>query len=177
MGRQATTVRAASPSAPKSGTIYLADTGNHKIRRFSPDGVEELAWGGLGKEPGQFTEPVGIAVDADGRVYVVDNGNARLQMFDADGHALGALPGRGLAAEGVLRAARHRRPRRHHLGHRAGRAAGARLRPHRQGAEGDQGRRRPGLPFDRPMGIEYDSRNDTLVIADLENRLVRVPAK
>ena len=40
-----------------------------------------------------------------------------------------------------------------------------------------QGGDDPGLPFDRPMGIAYDKNTDTLVIADLENRLVRLPAK
>ena len=40
-----------------------------------------------------------------------------------------------------------------------------------------QGGDEPTLPFDRPMGIAYDQRDDTLVITDLENRLVRLPAK
>ena len=40
-----------------------------------------------------------------------------------------------------------------------------------------QGGDDPGLPFDRPMGIAYDPTSDTLVITDLENRLVRLPAK
>jgi len=40
-----------------------------------------------------------------------------------------------------------------------------------------QGGDDPGLPFDRPMGLAYDTRDDTLVVVDLENRLVRLPAK
>ena len=40
-----------------------------------------------------------------------------------------------------------------------------------------QGGDEPTLPFDRPMGIAYDQRDDTLVITELENRLVRLPAK
>ena len=74
-----------------TGAIYLADTGNHRVRRFTPDGVEERSWGGLGKEQGQFNEPVGIAVDKDGKVYVVDNGNARLQIFDGNGTLISAI--------------------------------------------------------------------------------------
>jgi hypothetical protein len=65
------------------------------VRRCSPDGAEERSWGSLGKNPGQFTEPVGITVDAQGKVYVVDNGNARLQIFDRDGALIGAFPVEG----------------------------------------------------------------------------------
>ena len=32
------------------------------------------------------------------------------------------------------------------------------------------------LPFDRPMGVAYDKRSNELVVVDLENRVVRVPA-
>ncbi|MDX2166123.1 MAG: DUF2298 domain-containing protein [Deltaproteobacteria bacterium] len=163
--------------APKSGKIYLADTGNHKVRRFSPDGVEELSFGSLGKEPGQFTEPVGVAVDDAGTVYVVDNGNARLQMFDADGKLLGSFPVEGwqqkvfsephvtVTPDGVIWVSV---PVEQLI--RAYDKSGTVLKEVKGGDD-------PALPFDRPMGIKYDPRNDTLVIADLENRLVRLPAK
>ena len=163
--------------APTSGKIYLADTGNHKVRRFSPDGVEELSFGSLGTEPGQFTEPVGIAVDAAGTVYVVDNGNARVQMFDADGGLLGAFDVEGwqqkvfsephvtVAPDGTIWVSV---PTEQLI--RAYDRAGTVLREIKGGDD-------PSLPFDRPMGLKYDTRDDTLVIADLENRLVRLPAK
>ena len=160
-----------------SGTVYLADTGNHRVRKFSPDGVEQLNWGGLGKEPGQFTEPVGIAVDKDGKVYVVDNGNARLQIFDADGKLLSSFPVEGweqkvfsephvtVATDGtiwvsvpVLRVVR------------AYDRNGKLLREIKGGDE-------PSLPFDRAMGLAYDKRTNELVIIDLENRIIRLPAK
>ena len=42
-------------------------------------------WGSPGVDPGQFNEPIGIAVDASGNVYVSDTGNNRIQKFNPDG--------------------------------------------------------------------------------------------
>jgi DNA-binding beta-propeller fold protein YncE len=44
---------------------------------------------GPGTEPGQFKDPIGVAVGADGVIAVVDSGNARVQRFDRDGAFLG----------------------------------------------------------------------------------------
>ncbi len=51
------------------------------------------AWGERGSGFGQFDEPRGLAVDADGRVYVADTGNRRVQVFDSEGHFLAAWQG------------------------------------------------------------------------------------
>lgn len=44
---------------------------------------------GSGAEPGQFRDPIGIAVAPDGGIAVVDSGNARVQRFSPDGSFLG----------------------------------------------------------------------------------------
>jgi streptogramin lyase/4-amino-4-deoxy-L-arabinose transferase-like glycosyltransferase len=44
---------------------------------------------GPGTEPGQFKDPIGVAVGAEGVIAVVDSGNARVQRFDRDGEFLG----------------------------------------------------------------------------------------
>jgi uncharacterized protein (TIGR03663 family) len=44
---------------------------------------------GPGTELGQFKDPIGVAVGADGVITVVDSGNARVQRFARDGKFLG----------------------------------------------------------------------------------------
>jgi DNA-binding beta-propeller fold protein YncE/4-amino-4-deoxy-L-arabinose transferase-like glycosyltransferase len=44
---------------------------------------------GPGTQPGQFKDPIGIAIAPDGTIDVVDSGNGRVQRFDANGKFLG----------------------------------------------------------------------------------------
>jgi trimeric autotransporter adhesin len=61
-----------------SGDIYVADTGNNRIRRISLDGLITTAvGGGRGGDNVQATEaqlngPYGVAVDPNGSLYVAD---------------------------------------------------------------------------------------------------------
>ncbi len=86
------------------GNLYVADTGNHAIRKISAQGlVSTLAGNG---SPGfadgtaaqaRFNGPMGVAVAADGRVYVADTWNDRIRVIASDGTvttlAGGAQPG------------------------------------------------------------------------------------
>jgi len=64
------------------GNLYVSDTGNKRIQKFTPDGQFMGAFGGGGITPGRFEEPVGLALDADGNIYVADAWNQRVQKFD-----------------------------------------------------------------------------------------------
>ena len=74
------------------GSIYVADTWNHRIQRRAPDGTV-TAWGLFGQYTSAdgavgesaFYGPRGIALSSDGRVYVADTGNKRIQVFDSQG--------------------------------------------------------------------------------------------
>jgi DNA-binding beta-propeller fold protein YncE len=58
---------------PSDGSLYVADTGNSRIERFSSTGAYQGEFGMAGSGLGQFGTPRGIAVDPiDGTVYVVD---------------------------------------------------------------------------------------------------------
>jgi len=63
------------------GSIYVADTNNHRIQRFTSGGVFVSKWGTNGTGDGQFQYPAGVAIASDGSVYVVDTDNNRIQKF------------------------------------------------------------------------------------------------
>ena len=67
------------------GSVYVADTWNHRVQKFTADGKFVKMWGyfGQGEKPDAFWGPRGLAVDAQGRVYVMDTGNKRIVVFDA----------------------------------------------------------------------------------------------
>jgi DNA-binding beta-propeller fold protein YncE len=75
------------------GTVYVADTWNHRVQRFSPDGRFLGMWGTFGQAETQtaFWGPRDVAVDPSGRVYVSDTGNKRVVVFDESGTPLGEM--------------------------------------------------------------------------------------
>jgi DNA-binding beta-propeller fold protein YncE len=67
------------------GTVYVADSGNYRIQRFSAAGQYLGQWGSHGSGAGQFECAYGVAVAPGGTVYVTDSSNARVQFFSAAG--------------------------------------------------------------------------------------------
>jgi DNA-binding beta-propeller fold protein YncE len=63
------------------GNVYVADTGNNRIQKFSSDGTFLAKWGSYGTAEGQLNEPMGVAVDQSGNVFVADSWNYRIQVF------------------------------------------------------------------------------------------------
>nr|WP_229521295.1 gluconolaconase [Massilia sp. IC2-477] len=84
--------------------MFVADTGNHAIRKITKDGAVTTIAGdgtpgdtdGIGRAA-RFHGPVGIAVDDTGVVYVADTYNDRIRRIGRDGSvttiAGGAKPG------------------------------------------------------------------------------------
>ncbi len=66
------------------GNLYVTDTGNKRVQKFTPAGEFLQAFGGGGVVPGSFEEPVGIDIDNQGNIYVADTWNHRIQKFDAN---------------------------------------------------------------------------------------------
>jgi DNA-binding beta-propeller fold protein YncE len=73
------------------GSIFVADSGNNRIQKFSPDGTLLASWGTYANilesdaPGGTLNEPWDVAVGQDGSVYVADTFNHRIQKFSADG--------------------------------------------------------------------------------------------
>ncbi len=80
-----------------SGNVYVADTGNHLIRRITPDGVVTTLGGVAGiigstdatGSNALFNSPDGIATDAAGNIYVADTSNNTIRR------GVPAAPGSG----------------------------------------------------------------------------------
>src|SRR5436190_4582882 len=49
-----------------NGYVYVADTFNNRIQKFTPEGAFLTEWGSAGDGPGQFNYPSGVAVDNRG---------------------------------------------------------------------------------------------------------------
>jgi len=78
------------------GAVYVADTGNNRIQKFSPDGEFSASWGSGGSLPQQFNSPVGIAIDKGrGLLYVADAGNNKIHLFDTEGRLITEWGGPG----------------------------------------------------------------------------------
>jgi DNA-binding beta-propeller fold protein YncE len=63
--------------------LAVTDTGNHRIQVFDREGSYLSTEGSQGPQPGQFNEPVGLAM-GDGTIYLADTWNARIQLFTED---------------------------------------------------------------------------------------------
>lgn len=75
------------------GSVYVADTGNHTIRKITPQGVVSTLAGttgvsGSANGPGsvaRFDSPWAVAVDAAGWVYVADAYNHAVRVIEPAG--------------------------------------------------------------------------------------------
>ncbi|HTH48698.1 MAG TPA: 6-bladed beta-propeller [Candidatus Limnocylindria bacterium] len=92
--------RAEGLDLDRQDNLFVADSCNHRIQVFSPDGKFLRAYGKAGSNAGELSYPYDIRVDAQGLQYICEFGNSRLSIFDAQDRLVevigkaGAEPGR-----------------------------------------------------------------------------------
>jgi YD repeat-containing protein len=76
------------------GSFYIADFGNHRIRRVGPDGIISTVAGTADPNPGgdggpatqvQVSDPFSVAVAPDGSFYIADFMDHRIRRVGPDG--------------------------------------------------------------------------------------------
>jgi sugar lactone lactonase YvrE len=93
------------------GNLYIADEGNNRIRRVSPDGIIQTVAGngvaGFGGDGGAATDawlaaPDGVAADAAGNLYIADTVTHRIRKVTPDGiiRTIAGSDQPGLAGDG-----------------------------------------------------------------------------
>ncbi|HOW32846.1 MAG TPA: 6-bladed beta-propeller [Methanoregulaceae archaeon] len=94
-------------ASDQAGNVYVVDSNNHRIQKFSSSGTFLTEWGSLGEWNGFLQYPAGITVDRDGTVLVTDAGNNRVQVFTDEGMFINAWGSDGVGdgefwyAEGI----------------------------------------------------------------------------
>ncbi len=85
------------------GSVYVSDTWNHRIQRFTAEGEYMSSFGSFGQtgEPDAFWGPRAIAIDDEGRLFIADTGNKRIVVFDESGNSVGQFGGFGLQLGGL----------------------------------------------------------------------------
>ena len=71
-----------------NGTLYIADSYNHKLKRIDLRRSRARSWLGTGQpgeelDPPQFSEPAGLAI-AGGRLFIADTNNHRICTADLE---------------------------------------------------------------------------------------------
>jgi YD repeat-containing protein len=84
----------------RNGNIWVTDSGNDRVEKFNIDGESTTSYGSAGSGNGQYSEPVGIAINqASGNVYVGDRGNGRVEELNSSGEFVRAFGSAGSGAD------------------------------------------------------------------------------
>ncbi|HXK34091.1 MAG TPA: SMP-30/gluconolactonase/LRE family protein, partial [Dehalococcoidia bacterium] len=66
------------------GNIYVADTDNNRIQKYSPEGELQAVAGGFGQVDVTLRQPWSMVVTSDGTVFVADTWNHRIVKLNSD---------------------------------------------------------------------------------------------
>ncbi len=87
-----------------AGNVYIADTGNSRVRKVATDGtISTVAGSGTAGYAGdggsatgaQLYTPTGVAVDAAGNLYIADFNNSRVRKVSAASGTIATVAGTG----------------------------------------------------------------------------------
>jgi hypothetical protein len=99
IGREGTTPgefnRAEGICVDAQDRLYVADSCNHRIQIFAPDGKFLRQFGRAGTQLGELSYPYDVAVDAAGNIFVCEFGNSRIQVFNSQGEPVEVIGGAG----------------------------------------------------------------------------------
>ena len=115
-GAQATFCNPKGIALDRWGNLWVADSGNHTVRRIDRDGRVSTVAGApgvcgnadgdgrssTGNGGARFCDPQDVAADYWGNVYVADTGNSTVRMISPEGRVstLAGLPGQCAANDG-----------------------------------------------------------------------------
>jgi DNA-binding beta-propeller fold protein YncE len=77
--------------------VLVADSCNHRIQVFNPEGKFLRSYGRAGTGLGEFSYPYDVRVDAAGNQFVCEFGNSRITALDAEDHVIEVIGGAGAA--------------------------------------------------------------------------------
>ena len=89
--------------------VYIADSGNHRVRKvdaagvittFAGTGTQGYSGDGGAAAAAQLNEPIGVALDGSGNLYIADTGNHRIRKVDASTGNISTVAGTGSGAYG-----------------------------------------------------------------------------
>jgi sugar lactone lactonase YvrE len=185
-------------AADSAGNLYVADTGNHTIRKITSAGVVTTLAGTAGLSgttnatgsAARFNAPRGLAVDSAGNVYVADTANHALRRITPAGvvTTFAGSPGVSGTATGTGGAARFNSPRGlaidsagilhvadsgNHLIRRVTPAGVVTNVAGTAGSTGTAGGENTSARFNSPSALVCDPQGYNLYIADTANHGVR----
>jgi len=71
--------------ADSAGNIYVLDSENHRIQKFSSKGIYLETIGQEGEGPVEFMHPVALDIDWEGNLVVLDPDRRRIHIISSDG--------------------------------------------------------------------------------------------